>query len=112
MEFTTEQQDLYNVEISGWDKAENFFVERTSLVWGRNQNHEVCLKSPLRTGSVVFVRLIQRMLENAALPIAFQAVSLGERDENGFTRVKLEHMHPRNANALIGTNNETEIRVA
>lgn len=112
MEIVWQNEDSYAVEISGWDKAENFFVERTSLEWGHNQKHEVRLRSSLRMGSIVFVRLIQKMLQNAAFPIAYQAVDLGQPDETGFARVKLEQMHPRAAEGSIIESRPGEMKIA
>jgi hypothetical protein len=112
MDFIAGAQDSYRVEVSGWDKGENFFVERTQLVWGRDQMHEVNLRAPLRIGSIVFVRLIQNMLQNAAFPIAYQAVNLSAQDEEGLTCVKLEQMHPRGAEIGEATVASGEIRVA
>lgn len=77
-----------------------FFVERTLLEWGADQQHVVSLRSLLKDSSVIFVRLIQEMLENAAFPIAYQATPVSERDERGYTRVKLEQMRPKHAEPL------------
>ncbi|HTV59033.1 MAG TPA: hypothetical protein VMJ93_09175 [Verrucomicrobiae bacterium] len=112
METIWQTQDSYPVEISGWDKAENFFVERTSLEWGQDQKHQVRLRSPLRMGSIVFVRLVQKMIENAAFPIAYQAVHLDQPDEKGFARVKLEQMHPRGAEGFAQESETTEMKIA
>ncbi|HUO34119.1 MAG TPA: hypothetical protein VMU43_03930 [Candidatus Acidoferrum sp.] len=105
------QQDSYTVEISGWDKSENFFVERTLLEWGCDRQHEIRLRSPLRVGSVVFVRLVQDMLENVAFPIAYHAATVGEKDEGGYTHVKLEQMHGRHAFSHQEQVQETNARV-
>jgi hypothetical protein len=112
MDFIAEAQESYRVEVSGWDKGENFFVERTQLVWGRDQKHEVNLRAPLRLGSIVFVRLIQNMLLNTAFPIAYQAVNLGQQSEEGLTCIELEQMHPRAADIGDAGTESSEIRVA
>lgn len=112
MDFTMGPQDSYRVEVSGWDRGENFFVERTQLVWGRDQKHEVNLRAPLRVGSIVFVRLIQNMLQNTAFPIAYQAVNLGKENEEGVTCVKLEQMHPRGGDIGETCIGSDEIQIA
>lgn len=112
MNFASGSQDSYRVEVSGWDKSENFFVERTQLVWGGDQRHEVNLRAPLRLGSIVFVRLIQNMLQNTAFPIAYQAVNLGQQNEEGQTSVELEQMHPRGENFVEDGASGSEIRIA
>lgn len=112
MDFATGLQDSYRVEVSGWDKGENFFVERTQLVWGRDQKHEVNLRAPLRVGSIVFVRLIQNMMQNTAFPIAYQAVNLGQQNEEGLACIQLEQMHPRAVDIGDASTESSEIRVA
>ena len=61
MEFKVGQARSYRVEVSGWDSSENFFVEKTMLDWGHDEKKEVRLRSVLREGSVVFVRLLQSL---------------------------------------------------
>lgn len=112
MEFIAGPQDAYRVEVSGWDKSENFFVERTQLVWGCEQRHEVSLRAPLRVGSIVFVRLIQNMLQNTAFSIAYQAVNLGMQNDEGQTSVILEQMHPRGEEISPNGATGREIRIA
>lgn len=39
---------LYAVEISGWDSAQDFFVEKCDLVWYEDSGKHVALKQTLR----------------------------------------------------------------
>jgi len=112
MDFACETRDSYAVEISGWDETENFFVERSALVWGRDHLHEVSMRTSLRKGSIVFVRLIQKMIESAAFPIAYQAVELAEPDGEGFVKVRLAQMHPKHREEPIEFEKDLRMRVA
>ena len=50
---------LYRVEVSGWDKSQTFFVEKSELEWHEESGKHVTLSSEVPDGSVVFLRLIQ-----------------------------------------------------
>src|SRR5580698_7777774 len=50
---------LYRVEVSGWDKSQTFFVEKSELEWSEDSGKHVTLSSAVPDGSVVFLRLIQ-----------------------------------------------------
>lgn len=87
------ESNSYRVEVSGWDTSEDFFVEKTTLTWGRDGHKQITLKSDLREGCVVFVRLLQPMAVVNTLPIAYQAVRVEQADTNhggdSLTRVSL-----------------------
>ncbi len=36
---------LYEAEVSGWDSAESFFVEKCDLEWNEDSGKQVALKS-------------------------------------------------------------------
>jgi hypothetical protein len=85
----------YRVEVSGWDTSERFFVEKTTLDWGREADKEISLRSAVCQGSVVFVRLLQPLANNNNFPITYQAVHVMERDADGRMRVRLAQLRPR-----------------
>ncbi len=95
MELQAELLRSYRVEVSGWDALEGFFVEKTTLDWGKNTQQEIRLRSTLREGCVVFVRLLQPMDEGAHFPVAYRAVKLMAKDADGWTRISLAQMRPR-----------------
>jgi hypothetical protein len=95
MNFSTDQANSYRVEVSGWDVSENFFVEKTTLNWGRDEKKEIHLRSALREGSVVFVRLLQPLASGNNFPIAYQAQRIGPRNADGQARVHLAQLRPR-----------------
>lgn len=95
MNFTTDQPNSYRVEVSGWDASENFFVEKTMLNWGRDEKKELQLRSAIREGSVVFVRLLQPLASGNNFPVACQAQRIGPRNTDGQSRIHLAQLRPR-----------------
>lgn len=95
MDLPTDELNCYCVEVSGWDARENFFVEKTSLDWAREGQKEVLLNSPLRNGCVVFVRPIQSIAQGNSFPVAYQAITLDEKNSLGRPRVCLQPLRPR-----------------
>jgi hypothetical protein len=95
MEFRADGSNSYRVEVSGWDASESFFVEKTMLNWGRDEKKEVHLRSVLREGSFVFVRLLQPITNGNNFPVAYQAQRIGPRDPEGHSRVHLAQLRPR-----------------
>jgi hypothetical protein len=95
MEFRTEENSSYRVEVSGWDSRENFFVEKTMLEWILEEKKEVSLRTPLREGCVVFVRQLQPLVNGNNFPIAYQAVRVNAKDPSGNMRVRLAQLRPR-----------------
>lgn len=88
-------QETYRVEVSGWDASENFFVEKTILDWVSEERKEVILRSTLREGCVIFMRLMQSMSDTHTFPLAYQAVKVNPKDATGKARVSLAQLRPR-----------------
>jgi hypothetical protein len=84
----------YRVEVSGWNSAESFFVEKASLEWTSGGLKSVRLKTDLRCGTIVFLRLL-RHDATSQFPVAYQTGDLSPRESDGLSRVCLEQMHPR-----------------
>jgi len=96
MEFDgNHQQNIYAVEISGWDALEAFFVEKTDLRWGADGMKEIHLRRALREGSVIFVRLLQPVASSDNYPIACQAVKVQEQGAGGLSAIQLTQLRPR-----------------
>jgi hypothetical protein len=102
MDFETDALDQYRVEVSGWDRAENFFVEKTTLDWNQEGKKDIALRAEIREGSVLFVRLLQPTVDVNNIPIAYQAVKIASKDPNGLTRLWLERLHPRSESPRLG----------
>ncbi len=96
------EDQYYGVEVSGWNSKENFFVEQTSLEWTPDGQKSVRVKSDLRAGTIVFLRLLQHGPEASQLPIAYQAKELSPRGRDGRTQVALQQLHPREKQSGAG----------
>lgn len=89
------QNQIYGVEVSGWNSAENFFVEKTSLEWMPDGLKSVRLMTELRAGTIIFLRLVQHGPATNQFPMAYKITELSTRDRDGRNRIWLEQMHPR-----------------
>jgi hypothetical protein len=83
------------VEVSGWDAKEDFFVEKTNSNPEAGGRMEIALRSSLREGCVVFVRVLEPRATGSSFPIAYQAKNIIGREEDGRARVGLERLRPR-----------------
>jgi hypothetical protein len=72
----------YQVEVSGWDAKECFFVEKSTLAWTESAGKTVALTALIRIGSVLFVRLIQPLGAGNRFPVPYGAVKF-EADREG-----------------------------
>lgn len=82
MKWTITDQSSYLVEVSGWDRSEIFFVESSMMEWATEGSRKVNLRSALREGTIVFVRLCQPITSNNNLPVAFQVKAIGSTCDN------------------------------
>lgn len=85
----------YRVEVSGWDLAESFFVEKVTLELTQSGERVVHLKHPLRTGLIVFLRLIESRINFPTLPVAYEVLEIGPGDNDGVNRVSLKKLRHR-----------------
>jgi len=85
----------YRVEVSGWDAEERFFVEKSTLVWSERKGKTVALKSVVRAGSVLFVRLTQPLGGGSGFPVPYRAVECEFRNGGPGRVLMLEQLQPR-----------------
>jgi hypothetical protein len=85
----------YQVEVSGWDAEERFFVEKSTLVWSERKGKTVALKSVVRAGSVLFVRLTQPLGGGSGFPVPYRAVECEFRNGGPGRVLMLEQLQPR-----------------
>jgi len=97
MSLETGQGNNYRVEISGWDTRDSFFVEQATLDWDQDTTKRVSLRSSVREGSVVFLRLLQPFGDGTSLPVACRAVKVGGRGADASVLVELVQLHPRSS---------------
>jgi len=104
----------YHIEISGWDLAENFFVEKTELDWSEEHGKKVFVRHSVHDGAVVFVRLIHPKVSGQSLPVAYQVEEVAPPDASGMRALSLVQLRPRTkidldqehlaASTLVGRN--------
>jgi hypothetical protein len=87
----------YRVEVSGWDTDERFFVEKSMLVWTESAGKTLVLKALVRTGSVLFVRLIQPLGGGGSFPVPYRAVDFKCDNRGSGGVLTLEQLQPRMA---------------
>lgn len=93
----------YPVEISGWDNKEEFFVEKTRLQWTAQNQTRVELQSRVRSGSIVFLRLLDPVNPPANFPVAYRAAKIMAGGTRDCAEVQLEQIWPRSwDNAAMG----------
>lgn len=82
----------YPVEVSGWDVAENFFVEETVLNWSSEAVKEIVLRTPIRDGAVIFLRLRENGSGAKSIPVAYQALLRDQPNSDGFAHLRLQQL--------------------
>ena len=93
----------YRVEVSGWDVDESFFVEKATLELSLEGARVVHLRRPLRTGSMVFLRLIDSRVGFPAFPVAYQVLEVsgaGSEEVRRITLRRMGHRRPEDNEAL------------
>ena len=62
----------YRVEVSGWDKNQAFFVEKSQLEWSEESGKQVALSHAIPEGAVVFLRLMQPLCADRSHPVVYE----------------------------------------
>ena len=84
--------DISSVEVSGWDALGQFFVEVADLDLDGPGDIAVRLDHRVRTGSVVFVRIVQSYevgTDAKSYPAASEVQLIEPPDANGRCRIRL-----------------------
>src|SRR5580704_15284835 len=84
---------LYAVEVSGWDRMEEFFVEKCDLEWGEEFQKHVALKTALGSSGVLLVRLLQPGEADRAHPVVYEAELVG-KTKSGLHQFRLSVVIP------------------
>jgi hypothetical protein len=64
---------LYRVEVSGWDKNEAFFVEKSEMEWNEGSGKRVKLSNAVPDGAVIFLRWLQSLRTEPTRPVPYEA---------------------------------------
>jgi hypothetical protein len=84
---------LYAVEISGWDRDQDFFVEKCELEWSEDAGKQVALKRNLRDNTILFVRLLEPWEQDRSYPVVYRAEFLAQTS-GGTHKFRLIPVHP------------------
>jgi len=84
---------LYRVEISGWDLAQLFFVEKAELEWSEEGDKHLILTRDLRSDAIVFVRLLQPVSADRSCPVPYTTEKVEQVDEQRW-KFRLKQVHP------------------
>ena len=94
---------LYRVEVSGWDKNQAFFVEKSDLQWNEETGKQVELRNAVPDGAVVFLRLLQSLSPDSANPVPYE-VELMTVTSAGLHQFRLHAVSPRTEDRGIWIN--------
>lgn len=86
--------NLYRVEVSGWDKSQTFFVEKSELEWSEESGKQVTLSSAIPDGAVVFLRLIQPLTTDRSQSVPYETEFLSVTPD-GQNQFRLHPVSPR-----------------
>jgi hypothetical protein len=84
----------YAVEVSGWDRTENFFVENCELDRKEESDKRVTLKRALHDNAVLLVRLLQFDESDRSHPVVYEAKWV-RRTKSGLHQFRLNTVVPR-----------------
>jgi hypothetical protein len=85
---------LYRVEVSGWDKNQAFFVEKSDLEWTENSGKRVVLSHELPDRAVVFVRLLRMLSADRSHSVPYEVEFVAVTPE-GQRQFRLRAVRPR-----------------
>jgi hypothetical protein len=85
---------LYRVEVSGWDKNQAFFVEKSELEWSEESGKRVALSNAVADGAVIFLRLLQTHSADRSHPVPYEAEFVAVTPE-GQRQFRLHPVSPR-----------------
>jgi len=86
--------NLYRVEVSGWDKSQTFFVEKSELEWNEESGKYVTLSSAVPDGSVIFLRLVQPLSADRSQSVPYETEFLSVTPD-GLNQFRLHAVIPR-----------------
>jgi hypothetical protein len=90
---------LYRVEVSGWDKNQAFFVEKSDLEWTEDSAKRVVLSYEVQDRSVVIVRLLRQLSTERSHPVPYEAEFVALTPEGQ----RLFRLHPVSPRTVDGS---------
>jgi hypothetical protein len=92
----------YRVEISGWDLNEEFFVEKTDLVWTRGGEKKLLSRHALPNGAIIFVRLATPGVSCNSVPVVYRVDNVQPMNSAGECEMRLLQLNPRGKESCTG----------
>lgn len=90
----------YQIEISGWDADNCFFVEKVNLARTADGEKQVHMLRELPEGTMIFVRSISIDASNMSVPMAYKVKNVMTADRPGAFRMDLVKMSSRSRESL------------
>jgi hypothetical protein len=84
----------YRIEISGWGLNNEFFAEKTDLLWTAAGEKQVQLHRALPEGAIVFIRLLASEPSSGSVPVAYRVQDVVPMNCNGCCQMNLAQLHP------------------
>ncbi len=94
----------FRIEISGWGLDNDFFVERTDLLWIAGGEKQVQLHRALPEGAIVFIRLLASEPSSGSVPVAYQVRDVVPMDCAGRCQMRMAQLRPRSKESLSRKN--------
>ena len=89
------EESSCHVEISGWDRAENFFVEKTTLRRLEDGSQKVLLRASLRVGALVFARLTDEQTADRSTPVTYEVATINSSSSFKGREIRLTQRDPK-----------------
>lgn len=83
----------HRVEVSGWDATQAFFLEKTTLHWDA-AGQEISLRTRLREGTVIFIRLLQLSESEENFPVPYVVSRNLPVEIDSRIAVSITRLHP------------------
>jgi hypothetical protein len=83
----------YQVEVSGWDSCQEFFVQRCMLEWNEETGKRITLTRSLRPRTMIFVRLLRPTSSDPSFPVPYRTELTGVNSE-GRNQFRLSQILP------------------
>jgi hypothetical protein len=94
---------MYRVEVSGWDRNQTFFVEKSELEWNEEAGKHVLLTHAIPDGAVIFLRLIPYFSVGRSEAMAYETEFVATTLE-GQHLFRLHQVMPHFADAGMAVN--------
>jgi len=88
------------VEVSGWDSAQRFFVEKAEVATSEEDGMRLAMSRKVADRTIVFIRLLRPMEDEQTHPAVYQAEYL-HRSRTGQYLFAVELAEPRLKTVLV-----------